>query len=354
MRNFEYSTEAVKLLDPEIVSMLAEIHEHKGKQELFLDADIDELSTLLEVAKIQSTEASNKIEGIHTTDKRLREIVKQKSEPRNRSEEEIAGYRDVLQTVHDNYGYMDVSSGLILQLHRDLYSFSNGAAGGHYKLNDNVITETDIDGNERIRFVQVPEFQTQEVVENVCTAFVQAWKGNRIDKLLLVPMFILDFLCIHPFDDGNGRLSRLLTLLLYYKAGYIVGKYISLELLIEKSRSTYYEALQNSSTSWHEGKNDYAPFVEYYLGIMIKAYGEFEARVTMLQDRNLSKPDRIRAVIEGHTGKITKKEIMDICPDISKITVERTLNALLKAGQIDKVGRGPATGYISIEINNKI
>ena len=324
------------------------IHEHKGKQELFLEANVDELKTLLEVALIQSTGASNRIEGIFTSDKRLEELVSQKAEPRNRSEQEIAGYREVLSTIYEGYEYINPRPNIILQLHRDLYSYSQGGAGGSYKNSDNVIAETDAEGHQKARFIPVPAFQTDEAMEELCARFLEAWEADRIDKLVLIPMFILDFLCIHPFNDGNGRMSRLLTLLLFYKAGYIVGKYVSMEMLIEKTKETYYEALQASSTGWHEGENSYEPFVKYYLGIMLKAYNEFESRVEHLKHRSLSKPDRIKAVIDNKVGKITKKEIMELCPDISKITVERTLTNLVKSGYIAKVGAGPSTGYVRV------
>ncbi len=348
MRDFDYITSPAKLLTPEIVQMVGSIHEHKGKQELFLEANIDELKTLLEVALIQSTGASNRIEGIFTSDKRLKELVSQKAEPRNRSEQEVAGYREVLATIHESYEYINPRPNIILQLHRDLYSYSQGAAGGSYKNSDNVIAETDAEGHQKTRFIPVPAFQTAEAMEELCTRFLEAWEADRIDKLVLIPMFILDFLCIHPFNDGNGRMSRLLTLLLFYKAGYIVGKYVSMEMLIEKTKETYYEALQASSTGWHEGENSYEPFVKYYLGVMLKAYNEFESRVEHLKHRSLSKPDRIKAVIDNKVGKITKKEIMELCPDISKVTVERTLTNLVKNGYIAKVGAGPSTGYVRI------
>ena len=348
MRDFDYIVSPAKLLIPEIVQMVSSIHEHKGKQELFLEANVDELKTLLEVALIQSTGASNRIEGIFTSDKRLEELVSQKAEPRNRSEQEIAGYREVLSTIHEGYEYITPRPNIILQLHRDLYSYSQGTAGGSYKNSDNVIAETDAEGHQKARFIPVPAFQTAEAMEELCTRFLEAWEADRIDKLILIPMFILDFLCIHPFNDGNGRMSRLLTLLLFYKAGYIVGKYVSMEMLIEKTKETYYEALQASSTGWHEGENSYEPFVKYYLGIMLKAYNEFESRVEHLKHRSLSKPDRIKAVIDNKVGKITKKEIMELCPDISRVTVERTLTNLVKSGYIAKVGAGPSTGYVRI------
>ena len=348
MRNFDYITNPAKLLTPEIVQMVGSIHEHKGKQELFLEANIDELKTLLEVTLIQSTGASNRIEGIFTSDKRLEELVSQKAEPRNRSEQEIAGYREVLATIHESYEYITPRPNIILQLHRDLYSYCQGNIGGTYKNSDNVIAETDAGGHQKARFIPVPAFQTAEAIDELCARFLEAWEADRIDKLVLIPMFILDFLCIHPFNDGNGRMSRLLTLLLFYKAGYIVGKYISMEMLIEKTKETYYEALQASSTGWHEGENSYEPFVKYYLGIMLKAYNEFESRVEHLKHRSLSKPDRIKAVIDNKVGKITKKEIMELCPDISKVTVERTLTDLVKSGYIAKIGAGPSTGYVRI------
>ena len=348
MRNFDYITNPAKLLTPEIVQMVGSIHEHKGKQELFLKANIDELKTLLEITLIQSTGASNRIEGIFTSDKRLEELVSQKAEPRNRSEQEIAGYREVLATIHESYEYITPKPNIILQLHRDLYSYSQGNIGDTYKNSDNVIAETDAEEHQKARFIPVPAFQTAEAIDELCAHFLEAWEANLIDKLILIPMFILDFLCIHPFNNGNGRMSRLLTLLLFYKAGYIVGKYVSMEMLIEKTKETYYEALQASSFGWHEGENSYKPFVKYYLGIMLKAYNEFENRVEHLKYHNLSKPDRIKAVIDNKVGKITKKEIMELCPDISKVTVERTLTDLVKSGYIAKVGAGPSTGYVRI------
>jgi len=345
MKNFDYKNAPKALLSPDIVGMLTSIHEHKGKQELYIEAHADVLTTLMEIAKVQSTGASNRIEGIRTTDKRLEEIVKDKSAPRNRTEQEIAGYRDVLATIHESYDYIHPRPNIILQLHKQLYSFAQTTSGGSYKNADNYITETDADGNEKVRFKPVPAYLTVNAMENLCNAFIKSIEKSEYDTLLLIPMFILDFLCIHPFNDGNGRMSRLLTLLLFYRAGYIVGKYISLEKLIESSKDTYYEVLQDSSKDWHDNKNDYAPFVRYYLGVLQKAYHEFEERVSYLQHRGLSKPDRIKAVIDRKIGKITKREIMESCPDISKVTVERTLTSLVKDGYLIKIGGGRSAAY---------
>jgi len=348
MKSFDYEKMPKVLLTPDIVAMLTNIHEHKGKQDLFIEAHSDVLTSLMEIAKIQSTGASNRIEGVNTTDKRLKELVHEKSAPRNRNEQEIAGYRDVLATIHESYDYIDPRPNIVLQLHKQLYSFSQSSIGGSYKNADNYITETDAEGNSIIRFKPVPAYLTPDAMERLCTAFIESLEKNVYDPLLLIPMFILDFLCVHPFNDGNGRVSRLLTLLLFYRAGYIVGKYISLEKLIENSKDTYYEVLQDSSIGWHDNESDYAPFIRYYLGVLQKAYNEFEERVEYLSQKSLSKPDRIKAVIDRRIGKISKSEILETCPDISKVTVERTLTALVKDGYIAKIGAGRSTTYVKI------
>ncbi len=345
MRQFEYKESWKRLLTPNIVSLLTSIHEYKGEQNLFIESNSDKLVELLEIAKIQSTEASNKIEGIITTDDRLKKLVMDKTMPKSRSEKEIAGYRDVLNTIHESYEYIPINANYILQLHGDLYKYNGMSFGGKFKSTDNIIAEVDSSGNQKIRFQPIEAWATPEAMLNMCNAYNDAL-NNNIDPLILMPMFILDFLCIHPFNDGNGRMSRLLTLLLLYKSGYIVGKYISIEKLIEKSKDTYYEQLQASSYEWHENKNDYDPFVEYYLGVVIAAYKEFSGRVQTLIESGMSKPERIREVIRKHIGKITKSQIMEKCPDISDTTVQRTLTELLKKNEIIKLSGGRYTSYI--------
>ena len=345
MRTLDYKKEYQKLLSPEIVSFLAQIHEQKGQQNLFIEAHKDALSELLEIAKIQSTEASNRIEDIITTDDRLKKIVLDKTTPKGRSEREIAGYRDVLNTIHENYDFIPIRPNMILQLHRDLYKYSNLAIGGSFKNSDNIIAEELPDGTKRVRFQPVPAWETSEAMDTLCSTFLDALADPELDSLILIPMFILDFLCIHPFNDGNGRMSRLMTLLLLYQSGYFVGKYISIERLIADSKETYYEALQDSSAGWHEGTNDYLPFVRYMLGIVVAAYREFTSRVDILITRGLSKPERIREIIRSTTGRITKTQIMKQCPDISQKTVERALKELMDSGRIIKIGGGRYTSY---------
>lgn len=346
MRTYDYNKKWQQLLTPEIVTMLSQIHEFKGEQNLFIEAQSDTLTQLVEIAKMQSTEASNKIEGIFTSDERLKKLVTNKTTPRSRNEQEIAGYRDVLSTIHDSYEFIPVRPSIILQLHRDLYKFSGKSIGGAYKNADNVIAEEDNEGNRFIRFQPIPAWETPNSIEALCDAFDDAIARNEADPLLIIPMFILDFLCIHPFNDGNGRMSRLLTLLLLYRAGYIVGKYISIEKVIETTKDTYYEALQSSSQGWYEEENDYAHFVRYMLGVILSAYRDFSSRVRVLTTSRMSKPDRIREIIKDTLGKITKTEIMQKCPDISQVTVQRTLNDLIKNGDIIKIGGGRYTSYI--------
>ena len=344
MRTFDYRAQYNNLLTPEVVAYLTQIHEYKGRQNRYIETKADTLAELLEIAKIQSTEASNRIEGIITTEDRLKKLVREKTMPKTRSEKEIAGYRDVLNSIHRDYDYISPRPGVILQLHRDLYKFTGRTIEGSYKNSDNVIAEEHADGTTTVRFQPVPAWQTPEAMDAACSALDNA--GDEFDPLLVIPMFILDFLCIHPFNDGNGRMSRLLTLLLLYRAGYFVGKYISLEKLISDTKETYYEVLQESSFGWHEGKNDYVPFVTYLLGVILAAYRDFDDRISLLDNRALSKPDRVREIIKNHLGRITKSEIMEQCPDISQVTVQRALADLLKSGEILKISGGRYTSYV--------
>ena len=346
MRTFDYKDYPHRLLTPETVGLLSAIHEFKGKQELYSTARKDVLDTLLEVAKIQSTEASNRIEGIFTSDERLKALVMEKAAPASRNEREIAGYRDVLATIHEAHDTIPVSPNVILQLHRNLYSFQASSFGGHWKDSDNVIAEAGPDGETRVRFRPVPAFATPDAMRDLCDAYRDALGGTEHDPLLLSVMFIFDFLCIHPFNDGNGRMSRLLTLLLLYRQGYMVGKYISLEKLIERTKESYYESLLASSEGWDENRNDLIPFLRYMLGIVLRAYREFSDRVELIATPSRAvKAGRIRKMFETHIGALSKAQIADECPDINLGTIERVLKELLDAGVIQKTGGGKKTAY---------
>ena len=344
MRNFNLSNEIKSIINMNTMNLIANIHEFKGKQELYLKAKPDILSSLLTMAKIQSTGYSNKIEGIYTTDKRITELVKEKAEPRNRNEEEIAGYRDVLNTIHENYEYIDINSNIILQFHRDLYKYSS-IKGGKYKDAQNYIQEIDENGNRKIRFTPLSPLETPDAIKELCDSYNEIISKGEIDPLLVIPIFIMDFVSIHPFNDGNGRMSRLLTLLLLYKAGYIVGKYISIEKLIEESRESYYDSLSKSSKNWHTNKNKYSYFVEYMLGVILAAYKEFAERVEYVADKKMKAAERVAVVFIRSVAPINKAYIMEKCPDISETTIERSLSELLNNKRIEKIGNGCNTKY---------
>lgn len=346
MRDFQYKKRYQALLSGDVVALLSQIHEFKGKQSLLTDSRSEVLAQLLEIAKIQSTEASNRIEGIVTTAERLKQLVKEKTMPRTRSEKEIAGYRDVLSTIHKSYEYIPPRPSLILQLHRDLYKFSGKTYGGNYKSSDNVIAEDHEDGTRTIRFLPVPAWETPDAMQRLCDEFDRAQNDAELDPLVVIPMFILDFLSIHPFSDGNGRMSRLLTLLLLYRAGYLVGKYISLERLIADSKETYYEVLQESSYDWHEGKNDYAPFVRYMLGIVVAAYREFSSRAELLASAKTGKAELVRKVVRGRIGPFSKADVVESCPGVSEVTVERVLKELKNEGAVTQISGGRYSKYV--------
>lgn len=322
MRDYNYEKSWKKLLTPETVTLLTQINEHKGRQNQLLTTEAQRINPLVGIAKIQSTEASNKIEGISTSSERLKKILQDKVSPATRSEGEIAGYRDVLAMIHESYEFIEPSPGFILQMHCNLYKYNGRETGVRYKNGNNVI------------------------IEELCSAFDKALKEEGADPLILTAMFVLDFLCIHPFNDGNGRMSRLLTLLLLYRAGFMVGKYVSIEEIIEKSKETYYEALKQSSFGWHENENDYEPFVRYMLGVILKAYRDFDERASILTAEGARKPDQVREIIKDSLKPITKREIVEKCAGVSEITVQRALADLQKTGEIRKLGGGRYTKYI--------
>ncbi|MBF1334163.1 MAG: Fic family protein, partial [Leptotrichia sp.] len=293
------------------------------------------------------TKSSNAIEGIYTNDARLNELMNKKTEPRNRNEEEIAGYRHVLDIIHENYAYIEFNKNDILTLHNQLYSYSYVNYKGKFKTLDNTIMEVDALGNRKVRFQPVSSFETENYFNKMVEAYNKAVKEN-IPALILIPVLIHDFLCIHPFDDGNGRMSRLLTLLLLYKFGYFVGRYISIEMLIEDSKESYYEELKRSSEKWHTGENDEIPFIRYMLGVLLKAYEECDDRFNFIGNEKLTSPERVLSVIQRSLEPLSKKDIMIICPDISQRTIERALKELYDNSKIKQVGSGRSTKYVKL------
>lgn len=347
MRAFDYGKLLERPWDIDILRLVAKIHECKGRQDLFIRQKPAELTRLVELARIQSTEASNKIEGIVTTSTRMKQLFEEKTTPRNRSEEEIMGYRDVLTTIHESHECIPIKPAFILQLHRDLMRRAGFSYGGHFKNVQNYINKTRVDGTVITRFTPPAPYETPCAIENICQTYEESLAKEMIDPLLLIPTFICDFLCIHPFNDGNGRMSRLLTLLLLYQNGYTVGKYISIEKVIEKTKDRYYDTLQAADAFWTEGKNDPTPFIRYFLQVILACYIEFEDRVGYMTERNKSSAyDIVKAYCAEKLGKFTSADVIAHCPSAGRSSIMSALKKLRDEGFVSKKGNGRNSFYV--------
>ncbi len=348
MRSFDYRRLADQAWDTDIVNLVAKIHECKGRQDLFIRQKPVELNRLVELAKIQSTEASNKIEGIVTTSTRIKQLFAEKITPRNRDEDEIMGYRDVLNIIHESNAYIPIRPAYILQLYRELLKRAGLSYGGHFKHVQNYINETKTDGTAVTRFTPIAPYETPDAVESLCNTYEQAVANEKIDALILIPTFICDFLCIHPFNDGNGRMSRLLTLLLLYKNGYRVGKYISIEKQIEQTKDRYYDTLKEADAGWHEEKNDPTPFIRYMLQVILACYIEFEERVGLINESgdNSTAYDIVKKYTEEKIGKFTGADVVAHCPSIGRSSALAALKKLTEEGYIIRKGVGRSTFYV--------
>lgn len=347
MKEFNYNKLKDFRLDINIVNYLTVIHEERGKQQLYLKQYPEEMEKLVEISKIQSTESSNEIEGIRTTNTRLRQIVNEKTTPKNRAEEEIAGYRDALNIIHESFDLIPITPNFILQLHKELLSHAASPYAGKFKNVQNYISATDANGKSYTLFTPLSPFETPMAMQDLCDEYNMAIGEGTIDPLILIPIFIHDFLCIHPFIDGNGRMSRLLTTLLLYRSGYYVGKYISLEAKIAKNKDLYYGALYDSQQNWHDNNDDPTPFVKYLLGTIVSAYRDFEERVELIKEK---KPaiEVVRQAINNKIGKFTKRDILELVPALSSTSIERSLQELCNNTEIKKMGSGRTTYYIKI------
>lgn len=348
MRNFNYSKIKDKKWDSEVLGLVASIYKYQGKQELYLKQKPEELNKLIEIAKIQSTEASNEIEGIVTTSVRLRQLVEEKTTPRNRNEQEIAGYRDVLNIIHDNFDAIPISKNYILQMHKIMFSHMNNPMAGQTKNVQNYISATYPDGHTEVLFTPLSPFETPEALDKICNEYNKVIGNLELEPLIAIPIFIHDFFCIHPFNDGNGRMSRLLTTLLLYRSGFYVGKYISLEALIAKNKSAYYDALGQVGVYWHEENEDILPFLKYILGTILAAYKEFEDRFSIVEEK-LPAVELVRKATLQKLGRFTKQDIRELCPSLSVSSIEGSLRKLISEGELKKEGVGRATKYIRLK-----
>ena len=348
MRTFNYSAIRDYLWDSEILGLIAAIYKEAGKQELYLKQRPEELEKLIEIAKIQSTEASNAIEGIVTTSTRIKQLVEEKTTPKNRDEQEIAGYRDVLNIIHENFDVIPISQNYILQLHKILYSHMNNFMAGKTKNVQNYISATYPDGHVQVLFTPMAPCETPEAIDKICEEYNLAIGNMELEPLILIPVFIHDFLCIHPFNDGNGRMSRLLTTLLLYRNGFYVGRYISLEGKIAKNKDLYYDALSRSQDGWHEGTEDIIPFIKYMLGIILAAYKDFEDRMDLIGVK-LSALEIVRRASKNKLGRFNKQDIRELCPNLSDSSIEGALRKMLSSGELKREGKGKNTCYLRID-----
>lgn len=344
MREFNYSSINDQKWDSEILGLVAAIYKEAGKQELYLKQRPEELEKLVEIAKIQSTEASNAIEGIVTTNTRIRQLVEEKTTPRNRNEQEIAGYRDVLNIIHGSFEAIPITQNYILQMHKILYNHMNNPTAGRTKTVQNYISAAYPDGRTQILFTPLSPYETPEALDRICEEYNRVIGNLELEPLIAIPVFIHDFLCIHPFNDGNGRMSRLLTTLLLYRSGFFVGKYISLEAKIAGNKDLYYNALLASQNGWHEGEDDPVPFIKYLLGTVLAAYRDFEDRFAIVETKR-SALEMVRLASRNKIGHFTKQDIRELCPSLSVSSVEGALRKLVASGELKREGSGKNTFY---------
>lgn len=348
MRLFNYSRIRDQKWDSDVLGLIAAIYKEAGKQELCLKQRPEELEKLVEIAKIQSTEASNAIEGIITTNTRIKQLVEEKTAPRNRNEQEIAGYRDVLNIIHESFDAIPLTQNYILQLHKILYSHMNNPMAGKTKSVQNYISVSYPDGRAETLFTPLTPFETPQALDDICNEYNRVIGNMEVEPLIVIPIFIHDFLCVHPFNDGNGRMSRLLTTLLLYRNGFYVGKYISLEARIAKNKDLYYDALGKAQVGWHEGTEDVVPFIKYLLGTILSAYKDFEERFALVEVK-LPALEMVRRASLNKIGRFTKRDIRELCPSLSISAIEGALRKLVAAEEIKREGSGKSTCYYRLK-----
>lgn len=348
MKIFNYSAIRNQKWDSDILGLIAAIYKEAGKQELYLKQRPNELEKLVEIAKIQSTEASNAIEGIVTTSTRIKQLVEKKTTPRNRDEQEIAGYRDVLNVIHGSFDAIPITQNYILQLHKMLYSHMNNPMAGRTKNVQNYISATYPDGHSETLFTPLAPYETPEALDKICDEYNRVIGNIEVEPLIVTPIFIHDFLCIHPFNDGNGRMSRLLTTLLLYRNGFYVGRYISLEAKIAKNKDLYYDALARSQTGWYENTEDAVPFIKYILGTILAAYKDFEDRFALVETK-LPAVEMVRRATLSKIGRFTKQDIRELCPSLSISSIEGGLRKLVASGELKRESKGKNTCYFRLK-----
>ena len=348
MRSFEHGYLYEMPISHGLVKSMGLLGEFKGRSGLYTRQSPEVLETLRRAAMVQSVESSNRIEGVTVAAGRIDPLVLKHAKPRDRSEKEISGYRDALARIHADSARLKLSTGVIQSFHRAMYRYTD-ESGGRWKRRDNAILEVQPDGRQIVRFRPVSALATPKFMRRLLELHARELASGKADPLLLAAAFILDFECIHPFADGNGRVGRLLTLLLLYQCGYGVGRYIGLERVVEQSKETYYEALYRSSQGWHEGRHDLRPWVEYFLGVLIAAYNDFEARVGTISSAKGAKRVLVKNAVDHLPPRFTIGELAQVCKGISRKTLARALRDLREEGAVRSLGRGPDAQWEKME-----
>lgn len=344
MHTFRSLDRQIGMIPGAIARTLGDIDTSRGREQAFREQHPQSLKTLTEIARIQSTEASNAIERITAPPKRIVELMSEKTTPANRSEAEIAGYRAVLDTIHASALDIPFKPSVVEQLHRDLYRFTSVRAG-RWKGVDNAIEERGPDGTTFVRFQPLPAAETPEAMRELHERYDRALKSPDYHPLLLIGCYVFDFLAIHPFSDGNGRMSRLLTLLLLYQSSYEVGRFISLERLVNDSKKTYYETLHAAGLGWYEDQHDIRPWLEYFLGIVIAAYNEFESRVGAVSGRGAKAGAIAQFIRSNLSDEFTVADVRRAAPNASQSYISKKLASLRDEGIIQPLGTGKSARW---------
>ena len=347
MRIFNYSSIKDQKWGSDTLGLMAAIYRYAGKQELYLNQRPEKLDKLVDIAMIQSTETSNAIEGIVTTSSRLRQIINEKTTPRDRNEQEIAGYREALSIIHESFDVIPITQNYILQLHKIMYSHTNNPMAGRTKSVQNYISAAYPGGRMETLFTPLAPYETPEALDRICEEYNRVIGNMEVEPLIAIPVFIHDFLCIHPFNDGNGRMSRLLTTLLLYRNGFYVGRYISLEAKIAQTKDLYYDALAKAQTGWHDGEEDATPFINYLLGTILAAYKDFEERFELIEAK-LPAHEMVRRATLKKIGRFNKQDIRELCPTLSDSSIEGALRKLVDSGELKREGNGKNTCYFRL------
>ena len=342
MHRFDYS-EILGEIPLDITRMMMDISRMRSMEGIRRKEYRKDYERIEEIAKLASVKYSNEIEGIVSTDERIREIVLRGGTPANHSEVEISGYKDVLNEIHLAHEKIRFDRDTVLRIHRTLHTKGSDIDG--FKREDNAIVSVDGNGRRILVFEPVPAYETEDHMEQLFLAYSEL-STQGYEPLLYIPCIILDFLCIHPFADGNGRTSRLLTELLLYKEGYDICKYVSMDEHIAYTRGNYYSSLGQSSQGWRENRWTYFPFIRYFLRMLVECYMDLDTRFMIIDGKGLNRTQSVEEILKKSIAPMSKRQICVALGGVSPNTIEKSLKQLMKEGRIERIGETKAARYV--------